>query len=41
MKNSGMGRQNGKSSVEAFSELRWITIERGGRQYPPPFNEKL
>ena len=41
VKNSGMGRQNGKSSVEAFSELRWITIERGGRQYPPPFNEKL
>ncbi len=40
VKNSGMGRQNGKSSVEAFSELRWITLERGGRQYPPPFNEK-
>lgn len=41
VKNSGMSRQNGKSSVEAFSELRWITLERGGRQYPPPFNEKL
>ena len=39
MKNSGMGRQNGRYSVEAFSELRWITLERGGRQYPPPFNE--
>jgi len=39
VKNSGMGRQNGKYSVEAFSELRWITLERGGRQYPPPFNE--
>jgi aldehyde dehydrogenase (NAD+) len=39
MKNSGMGRQNGKASVDAFSELRWITLERGGRQYPPPFNE--
>jgi aldehyde dehydrogenase (NAD+) len=39
VKNSGMGRQNGKFSVEAFSELRWITLERGGRQYPPPFNE--
>jgi len=39
VKNSGMGRQNGKSSVEAFSELRWITLDRGGRQYPPPFNE--
>ena len=39
VKSSGMGRQNGKFSVEAFSELRWVTIERGGRQYPPPFNE--
>ncbi|MBT8075155.1 MAG: aldehyde dehydrogenase family protein [Gammaproteobacteria bacterium] len=41
VKNSGQGRQNGKASVEAFSELRWITLERGGRQYPPPFNEKI
>jgi acyl-CoA reductase-like NAD-dependent aldehyde dehydrogenase len=41
VKHSGMGRQNGKYSVEAFSELRWFTLERGGRQYPPPFNEKL
>jgi acyl-CoA reductase-like NAD-dependent aldehyde dehydrogenase len=40
VKNSGMGRQNGKASVDAFSELRWITLERGGRQYPPPFNEQ-
>lgn len=40
VKNSGMGRQNGKASVDAFSELRWITVDRGGRQYPPPFNEK-
>ena len=39
-KNSGIGRQNGKYSVEEFSQLRWITLERGGRQYPPPFNEK-
>ncbi len=39
VKNSGMGRQNGRYSVEAFSELRWITLDRGGRQYPPPFNE--
>lgn len=41
VKNSGLGRQNGRASVEAFSELRWITLERGGRQYPPPFNEKV
>ena len=38
MKSSGMGRQNGKYSLEAFSELRWITLERGKRNYPPPFN---
>ena len=40
VKNSGFGRQNGKFSVEMFSEIRWVTLERGGRQYPPPFNEK-
>ncbi len=39
VKSSGLGRQNGKFSVDAFSELRWITLERGGRQYPPPFTE--
>jgi len=40
VKNSGTGRHNGKASVDAFSELRWITVDRGGRVYPPPFNEK-
>ena len=39
VKNSGTGRHNGKFSIEAFSELRWVTLDRGGRQYPPPFNE--
>jgi len=37
MKNSGIGRHGGKASVEAFTELRWLTLERGGRHYPPPF----
>jgi acyl-CoA reductase-like NAD-dependent aldehyde dehydrogenase len=37
MKNSGLGRHGGKASVEAFTELRWLTLERGGRHYPPPF----
>jgi aldehyde dehydrogenase (NAD+) len=37
MKNSGLGRHGGKASIEAFTELRWLTLERGGRQYPPPF----
>ena len=37
VKNSGVGRHGGKASVETFTELRWLTLERGGRHYPPPF----
>jgi aldehyde dehydrogenase (NAD+) len=37
VKNSGIGRHGGKASVDTFTELRWLTLERGGRQYPPPF----
>ena len=37
VKSSGLGRHGGKASVEAFTELRWLTLERGGTQYPPPF----
>ena len=37
VKNSGMGRTGGKASIECFTETRWITLERGGRDYPPPF----
>jgi aldehyde dehydrogenase (NAD+) len=40
MKNSGIGRHGGRASVEAFTETRWITVERGGRHYPPPFLAK-
>jgi len=36
-KNSGLGRHGGRSSVETFTELRWLTLERGGRHYPQPF----
>lgn len=36
-KSSGMGRNGGRWSVETFSETRWITLERGGRHYPPVF----
>lgn len=37
VKNSGLGRHGGKASIESFTETRWITLERGGRHYPPPF----
>lgn len=37
VKSSGIGRHGGKASVDTFTELRWLTLERGGRQYPPPF----
>ncbi|HEX6998010.1 MAG TPA: aldehyde dehydrogenase family protein [Gammaproteobacteria bacterium] len=34
---SGLGRHGGRAGIETFTELRWITLERGGRHYPPPF----
>ena len=34
---SGLGRHGGKPGIDTFTELRWITLERGGRGYPPPF----
>jgi aldehyde dehydrogenase (NAD+) len=37
VKNSGVGRHGGKASIEAFTDSRWLTLERGGRQFPPPF----
>ena len=37
VKNSGLGRHGGRSSMETFTELRWLTLERGGTHYPPPF----
>jgi acyl-CoA reductase-like NAD-dependent aldehyde dehydrogenase len=40
VKNSGVGRHDGQASIDTFTELRWITLERGGRHYPPPFLEK-
>jgi aldehyde dehydrogenase (NAD+) len=33
-KASGLGRHGGRWAVEAFTETRWITVERGGRHYP-------
>lgn len=36
-KASGMGRHGGRWSHETFTETRWITLDRGGRPYPPMF----
>ena len=36
-KASGMGRYGGRWSQESFSETRWITLDRGQKQYPPVF----
>lgn len=36
-KASGLGRYGGRWSLEAFSETRWITLDRGQKQYPPVF----
>jgi acyl-CoA reductase-like NAD-dependent aldehyde dehydrogenase len=37
---SGLGRHGGRLGIDQFTELRWITLERGGRHYPPPFMMK-
>lgn len=36
-KASGLGRHGGRWATETFTETRWITLERGGRAYPPVF----
>ena len=39
VKNSGMGRYGGLASIDSFTQTQWITIDQGGRKYPPPFVE--
>ena len=34
VKSSGYGRFGGKAAIDAFTELRWITIEDPGQHYP-------
>ena len=34
IKNSGLGRHGGQAAVDTFTELRWHTLERGGRHNP-------
>jgi aldehyde dehydrogenase (NAD+) len=38
VKNSGMGRHGGRPAIDSFTELRWVTLDRG-RHYPPQFVE--
>ncbi|MBT9455024.1 MAG: aldehyde dehydrogenase [Burkholderiaceae bacterium] len=34
VKGSGYGRFGGKAGIEAFTELRWVTVQTGERHYP-------
>ena len=34
VKESGYGRFGGKAGIEAFTELRWVTVQTGTRHYP-------
>jgi aldehyde dehydrogenase (NAD+) len=34
MKESGWGRFGGKASLEEFTEMRWISVQRTPRTYP-------
>ena len=36
-KASGSGKHGGRWSMETFTETRWVTMERGGRGFPPMF----
>ena len=33
-KESGLGREGGRQSMEEMSEIKWVTIQRGKRHYP-------
>jgi acyl-CoA reductase-like NAD-dependent aldehyde dehydrogenase len=34
LKASGYGRFGGRAAIDAFTELRWITVQTGLRRYP-------
>ncbi|MEX0954548.1 MAG: aldehyde dehydrogenase [Rhizobiaceae bacterium] len=41
MKASGYGRFGGKAGIDEFTELRWITIQNGHRDYPSERRSRL
>ena len=36
-KASGIGRHGGRWATDTFTETRWITLDRGSREFPPGF----
>jgi aldehyde dehydrogenase (NAD+) len=34
VKDSGMGREGGRWSIEEMTEVKWVTIQMGKRMYP-------
>jgi aldehyde dehydrogenase (NAD+) len=34
VKDSGMGREGGKWSIEEMTEIKWVTLQMGQRHYP-------
>jgi aldehyde dehydrogenase (NAD+) len=34
VKDSGMGREGGRWSIEEMTEVKWVTIQGGKRMYP-------
>lgn len=36
-KNSGIGRHGGRWAMDTFTETRWISMQRGEKQFPPMF----
>ena len=34
VKDSGYGRFGGRAGIEAFTDLRWLTVQTAARHYP-------
>ena len=34
IRNSGLGREGGRASIEEMTKLKWITVQLGQRQFP-------